>query len=60
MMTQTFKYFTTDKAPIHLPGMPFFLGALCMALAFLVIMNVFGKERRLKIANKYKPEQHES
>ena len=60
MMTQTFKYFTTDKAPIHLPGMPFFLGALCMALAFLVIMNVFGEERRLKIANKYKPEQHES
>lgn len=51
LMTQTFKYFTTDKAPFLLPGMPFFVGALCMAMAFLVMIQVFKKDRKVKMVN---------
>lgn len=45
IMTNLFKYFTTDKAPFILPGIPFFLGALFMLMALLVILNVFRKEK---------------
>ena len=51
IMTQTFKYFTTDKAPFLLPGMPFFVGAVCMALAFFVMIQVFKKDRKVKMVN---------
>lgn len=46
IMTNLFKYFTTDKAPFLLPGIPFFLGALFMLMALLVIMKVFRKEKK--------------
>lgn len=46
IMTNLFKYFTTDKAPFLLPGIPFFLGALFMLMALAVIMKVFSKEKK--------------
>jgi len=45
IMTKSFKYFTTDKAPFILPGMPFFLGASFMLIALLVTLYIFKKEK---------------
>lgn len=50
IMTGLFKYFTSSRAPFHLPGIPFFLGSLFMLLALFVILQVFNRERKLQIA----------
>lgn len=47
MMTNLFKYFTTDKAPIHLPGIPFLLGALFMLLSVLITWYVLTREKKI-------------
>ncbi len=36
VMNNLFFYFTHDKAPIYLPGAPFFLGAILMATSFVI------------------------
>lgn len=56
IMTNLFKYFTTDKAPFLLPGIPFFLGALFMLLALAVIMKVFRKEKKAAPESALPPE----
>lgn len=48
IMTKSFKYFTSTKASFVLPGMPFFLGALCMLIALFVTLVIFSKERQSK------------
>lgn len=52
MMTHLFRYFTTGKAPFILPGISFFLGALFMLLALLVIIGVFKKEKKAALERK--------
>ena len=42
-----FSFFTSEAAPIHLPGAPFFLGALLFGLSLLVLIHLF---RRLPLS----------
>lgn len=41
-----FEYFTTDKAPVHLPGAFFLLAALLMLVSILITWNVLSRERK--------------
>ena len=41
-----FSFFTSEAAPIHLPGAPFFLGALLFGVSSLVLLRLF---RRLPV-----------
>ncbi|MFN8291912.1 MAG: TCR/Tet family MFS transporter [Chitinophagaceae bacterium] len=47
IMTHLFRYFTTDKAPVYLPGVSFFLGAFFMLTSLFIIWRVFSRERAL-------------
>ncbi len=40
-----FSYFTSEAAPLKLPGAPFFSGALLMLVALLLIWRLFVKNR---------------
>ena len=42
-----FSFFTSEAAPIHLPGAPFFLGALLVGLSLVVLIRLF---RRLPLS----------
>lgn len=50
IMTHLFRYFTTDKAPVYLPGVSFFLGAFFMLTSLFIIWRVFSRERALATA----------
>ncbi len=41
--TGLFSYFTSERAPVELPGAPFFLGALCIFAAWMVVLRLFGR-----------------
>lgn len=43
LMTYLFYYFTRNNAPVHLPGAPFILGALCMLLSTLLAVRSFKR-----------------
>lgn len=46
IMSGTFAFFTSSKAPFYFPGMHFLIGAACMLLAVLIAYAVLSKERR--------------
>jgi len=46
LMSFTFSYFTTDKAPFYFPGMQFLIGAACMLLSVIIIYKVLNKEKK--------------
>ena len=48
LMSFTFSYFTTDKAPFYFPGMHFLIGALCMFMSIIIIYKVLSKEKKKK------------
>jgi DHA1 family tetracycline resistance protein-like MFS transporter len=48
IMSFTFSYFTTDKAPFYFPGMHFLIGALCMFLSIIIIYKVLSREKKEK------------
>ena len=48
LMSVTFSYFTTGKAPFYFPGMHFLIGACCMLLSVIIIYNVLNKEKKEK------------
>ena len=48
LMTVTFSYFTTDKAPFYFPGMHFLIGAFCMLLSVIIIYNSLAREKKNK------------
>lgn len=48
VMSFTFSYFTTDKAPFYFPGMHFLIGAVCMFLSIIIIYKVLSKEKKEK------------
>jgi DHA1 family tetracycline resistance protein-like MFS transporter len=46
IMNGTFAYFTSDKAPLHFPGMHFLLGAFCILLSLFIAARVLGGEKK--------------
>lgn len=46
IMNNLFKYFTTDKAPVHFPGVSFLLGAILMLLSVVIAWFVLSKEKK--------------
>jgi DHA1 family tetracycline resistance protein-like MFS transporter len=46
VMTGLFKYFTSDKAPIRFPGIPFLLGAVLMLISTIIAWYVLSSERK--------------
>jgi DHA1 family tetracycline resistance protein-like MFS transporter len=46
LMSFTFSYFTTNKAPFYFPGMQFLIGALCMLLSVIIIYKVLSREKK--------------
>jgi DHA1 family tetracycline resistance protein-like MFS transporter len=50
IMNNLFKYFTTDKAPFHFPGISFILGAMFMLMSLLIAYMVLSKEKKLATA----------
>lgn len=45
MMNSTFAYFTSSKAPFHLPGIHFLIGAGCMLAAVVIAWKVLSREK---------------
>lgn len=48
IMNSTFSYFTSDKAPVHLPGVHFLIGAVFMLASLYLIYRVLSRERKNK------------
>ena len=46
VMTNTFYYFTSSKAPFYLPGIHFLIGAACMLVSVFIISKVLNKEKK--------------
>lgn len=46
IMNSTFAYFTSPKAPFHLPGVHFLIGAFCMLLAVIIANRVLSREKK--------------
>ena len=38
-----FSYFTSEKAVVQLPGAPFFLGAVFLAISYIIVVKVFAR-----------------
>lgn len=50
IMNNLFKYFTTDKAPFHFPGVSFLLGAILMLLSVVIAWYVLSKEKKTVVS----------
>jgi DHA1 family tetracycline resistance protein-like MFS transporter len=48
IMSGTFAYFTTDKAPFYFPGIHFLIGAVCMLLSIVITRKVLSREKKEK------------
>jgi MFS transporter, DHA1 family, tetracycline resistance protein len=46
IMNGTFAYFTSGKAPFHMPGIHFLIGAACMLLSIFITYKVLTKEKK--------------
>ncbi|WP_295116445.1 TCR/Tet family MFS transporter [uncultured Chitinophaga sp.] len=46
IMNNTFAYFTSPKAPFHLPGVHFLIGAACMLASVVIIYKVLTREKK--------------
>ncbi len=46
IMNGTFAYFTSGKAPFHMPGIHFLIGAACMLLSIYITWKVLSKEKK--------------
>lgn len=46
IMNGTFAYFTSGKAPFHMPGIHFLIGAVCMLLSIIITYKVLSKEKK--------------
>ena len=44
MMNNLFTFFTSEKAPFHFPGIPFFLAALFMVSSLIIAWSLLKKE----------------
>jgi len=43
IMSETFEYFTSNRAPFYFPGMHFLIGALCMILSIVIASKVLSR-----------------
>ncbi|KAG4078444.1 hypothetical protein HA402_000419 [Bradysia odoriphaga] len=48
IMNGTFAYFTSAATPLHLPGVHFLIGALCMLLSVIITYKVLSREKKEK------------
>ncbi|WP_118952866.1 TCR/Tet family MFS transporter [Taibaiella helva] len=46
IMSGTFSYFTSSKAPFHFPGIHFLIGAVCMLLSVIIANRVLNREKK--------------
>lgn len=46
IMTSTFAYFTSNKAPFHLPGVHFLIGAVCMLVSIFLTYKILSREKK--------------
>lgn len=46
IMNNLFTYFTSKKAPLYLPGIPFFLAAIFMLSSLVIAWQVLSRERK--------------
>ncbi|MGF6929382.1 DHA1 family tetracycline resistance protein-like MFS transporter [Chitinophaga sp. W2I13] len=46
IMNSTFAYFTSSKAPFHLPGVHFLIGAVCILISIVIIHKVLSREKK--------------
>lgn len=46
IMNNAFSYFTSDKAPIHFPGIHFLIGAVFMLTSLFIIYRVLSREKK--------------
>jgi DHA1 family tetracycline resistance protein-like MFS transporter len=46
LMIFLFVFFTSDNAPVHYPGAPFMMGAVCMLLSVIFALRSFKKENK--------------
>ena len=46
IMTSTFAYFTSEKAPFYFPGIHFLIGAFCMLMSTVIIYYVLSREKK--------------
>jgi len=46
IMNSTFAFFTSDKAPVHFPGVHFLIGAVCMLLSVVITYKVLSREKK--------------
>ncbi|HVU55993.1 MAG TPA: TCR/Tet family MFS transporter [Puia sp.] len=46
VMTNTFSYFTSSKAPFYFPGIHFLIGAVCMLASVFIIGKVLNREKK--------------
>ncbi len=51
IMNNLFNYFTSEKAPMHLPGIPFLLGSIFMLFSVAIAWYVLKKEKRVAAQN---------
>ncbi|WP_343306571.1 TCR/Tet family MFS transporter [Chitinophaga niabensis] len=46
IMSGTFAYFTSARAPFHFPGIHFLIGGVCMLLSIVIINKVLNREKK--------------
>ncbi|SIN95918.1 TCR/Tet family MFS transporter [Chitinophaga niabensis] len=46
IMSGTFAYFTSTRAPFHFPGIHFLIGGVCMLLSIVIINKVLNREKK--------------
>jgi len=49
LMNNLFEYFTTNRAPVHFPGVSFLLGAVFMLLSIVIAWNVLSREQQVSL-----------
>ena len=52
VMSTSFTYFTSSKAPFHFPGIHFMLGAVCMLLSLVLVHRVLSRGTLVRPAAK--------
>lgn len=50
-MTYVFYYFTSTKAPLYLPGAPYFIAAILMLISAFLAISSFKKKKSIKNRN---------
>lgn len=46
IMSGTFAFFTSARAPFHFPGIHFLIGGICMLLSIVIINKVLNREKK--------------